>query len=107
MPLYEAKMVHHFDHRWASYSEGSGKDVAANVPLEDKQDPDFKAMPRYWVEAREVYLRSADLPKGLLTALRSHDPAMIVLCVAYVLFAHRLRQTLHDQGSASEGLFAE
>ena len=107
LPMYEAKMIHHFDHRWASYSEGGGKDVAANVPLEDKQDPDFKAMPRYWVEAREVYLRSADLPKGLLTALRSHDTAMIVLCVAHVLFAHRLRQTFDDQGSASEGLFAE
>ena len=54
LPLYEAKMIHHYDHRWASYdAAGGGDDVAAA----GKADPDFQALPRYWVEAREVEAR--------------------------------------------------
>jgi hypothetical protein len=26
LPLYEAKMIHQFDHRWAGYSSSSGDD---------------------------------------------------------------------------------
>ena len=92
LPLYEAKMIHHFDHRWASYGEAGVEDVANDVPLDAKQNPDYTALPRHWVEAREVYLRCADLPKGLLTALRTRDTTEIVLCVAHLLFAHRLRR---------------
>ena len=57
LPLYEAKMVHQYDHRWASYRAEGGKTVAADVPLQDKQDPAFAVLPRYWVEAREVHQR--------------------------------------------------
>ena len=57
LPLYEAKMVHQFDHRWASYRVEDGKTVLADVPLPDKQDPAFAVLPRYWVEAREVHQR--------------------------------------------------
>ena len=87
LPLYEAKMIHHFDHRWASFREADVDEVADDVALEDKQNPDYAALPRHWVEAREVYLRCADLPKGLLTALRTRDKPAIVLCVAHLLFA--------------------
>lgn len=46
LPLYEAKMIHHYDHRWATYeADGSVRDVT----LEEKQDPNFVVMPRYWV----------------------------------------------------------
>jgi len=57
LPLYEAKMVHQFDHRWASYGVEGGKTISADVPLLDKQDPAFAVLPRYWVEAREVHQR--------------------------------------------------
>ena len=57
LPLYEAKMVHQFDHRWASYRVEGDKAIAADVPLPDKQDPAFAVLPRYWVEAREVHRR--------------------------------------------------
>lgn len=51
LPLYEAKLIHHYDHRWAAYeADGSSGDVT----LAEKQDPDFKITPRYWVERREV-----------------------------------------------------
>ncbi|MCP9274882.1 Eco57I restriction-modification methylase domain-containing protein [Mycolicibacterium arenosum] len=51
LPLYEAKMIHHYDHRWATYErDGTVRDVT----LEEKQDPDFLAVPRYWVEEQQV-----------------------------------------------------
>ena len=86
LPLYEAKMIHHFDHRWASYRVEGGKDVAVDVTREDKQDPGFSVFPRYWVEAREAYLRVADLPKGLLTALRDRNADRIALAICHLLF---------------------
>ena len=96
LPLYEAKMVHQFDHRWASYRVEGGKDVAADVPIEDKQKSGFVVLPRYWVEAREVHLRAANLPKGLLTALRDHDADLIALALCRLLFLDWLHR-------ASEG----
>ena len=46
LPLYEAKMLHQFDHRWATYET---PDDARDVRLEEKRDPGFLAQPRYWV----------------------------------------------------------
>ena len=86
LPLYEAKLIHHFDHRWASYHVEDGRDVAVDVTREDKQDPSFSVFPRYWVEAREVHLRVANLPKELLTALRDRDADRIALAVCHLLF---------------------
>ena len=51
LPLYEAKMLHHHDHRWATYeADGSIRDVTA----EEKRDPGFVVMPRYWVPEHDV-----------------------------------------------------
>jgi hypothetical protein len=51
LPLYEAKLIHHFDHRWATYeADGSSRDVT----LMEKQNPYFEVNPRYWVERKEV-----------------------------------------------------
>ena len=47
LPLYEAKMLHHFDHRWASY-EGDGASVTG---ADKKAGPSTLVMPRYWVAA--------------------------------------------------------
>jgi hypothetical protein len=55
MPLYEAKMIHQLDHRWATYDGTSSRDV---TPAE-KADPDFEPTPRYWVPEREVRDRLA------------------------------------------------
>lgn len=51
LPLYEAKMIHQFDNRWATYEpDGSVRDVT----LTEKQDPSFQAIPRYWVREEVV-----------------------------------------------------
>lgn len=100
LPLYEAKMIHQFDHRWASYRTENGKDVSADVSLAEKQDSEFVVTPRYWVDEREVNLRIANLPKGLLKALHDNNPRLIKLTLAHLLFSQWLRK----QGSQSADL---
>ena len=57
LPLYEAKMIHQFDHRWATYTaDGNSRDVT----LAEHRDPNFNVTPRYWVDAAEVAQRLAD-----------------------------------------------
>lgn len=52
--LYEAKMMHQFDHRWTTYgTDGSTRDVTDT----DKADAAFTVTPRYWVDGTEVNQR--------------------------------------------------
>ena len=56
VPLYEAKMIHQYDHRWGTYdTDGESRDST----LSEKQDPAFEPMPRYWVPERYVADRLA------------------------------------------------
>jgi hypothetical protein len=62
LPLYEAKMVHHFDHRYGDYEmreEGSENTALPEVPVEWLQDPTYAPLPRYWVPAANVEARMA------------------------------------------------
>jgi type I restriction-modification system DNA methylase subunit len=57
LPLYEAKMVHAYDHRAASYAargEDRGFRVLPPSTAEDHQDPTYSAEPFYWVELQQV-----------------------------------------------------
>ena len=56
LPLYEAKMLHQFDHRWATYDGLETRDLTD----EEKRDPSFVVQPRYWVPAAEVEDRLRD-----------------------------------------------
>jgi hypothetical protein len=69
VPLYEAKMLHQFDHRWATYKpDGSTRDMTD----EEKNDPNFLPVPRYWVERQEVENRLAKKwDKGWLFGFRA------------------------------------
>ena len=99
LPLYEAKMVHLFDHRWATYhslpsgATGVGEVDSRDCTGAEKANPDFVSTPRYWVDKREVFLRIADLPKGLLTALRDRNNQLIVLGLAHLLFGNWLKKS--------------
>ncbi|GGH40195.1 N-6 DNA Methylase [Cribrihabitans marinus] len=55
VPLYEAKMIHQMDHRWATYDGDSARDATST----EKANPDWEPMPRYWVSAEEVAARLA------------------------------------------------
>jgi hypothetical protein len=60
IPLYEAKMVHHYDNRWATYHEkAAGEDETRQPSPMEKADPGFAVAPRYWVPETEVEARLA------------------------------------------------
>ncbi|MCS7295421.1 MAG: SAM-dependent DNA methyltransferase, partial [Dehalococcoidia bacterium] len=79
LPLYEAKLLHQFDHRWASYG-GPGRlgqppeaggppylqraprkaDEAVELTADTKADPELVVLPRYWVAEREVEAKLAE-----------------------------------------------
>jgi len=59
MPLYEAKMIHHFDHRYGDFSLANlkeDKDPREIPHASDDQlmNPNYTVTPRYWVKKREV-----------------------------------------------------
>jgi hypothetical protein len=57
LPLYEAKLIHQFDHRWATYTpDGNSRDLS-NF---EKADPACTVNPRYWVSQAEVEQRLRD-----------------------------------------------
>ena len=62
MPMYEAKLMHHFDHRFASYEfkgvlAGKGGRGLPDTPLENSQNPSWRITPLYWVREEEVKAR--------------------------------------------------
>jgi hypothetical protein len=64
LPLYEAKMVHHFDHRFGTY-EGQTEAQANQGKLpeltdQDHSDPRVVAEPKWWVPEKEVRSRQTD-----------------------------------------------
>ncbi|MGW7466029.1 Eco57I restriction-modification methylase domain-containing protein [Streptomyces xantholiticus] len=58
LPLYEAKMLHHYDHRFSTYEGATEKQLAvATLPrftVEQHQDPYAAPMPRYWVSENDI-----------------------------------------------------
>ncbi|MCY4080258.1 MAG: N-6 DNA methylase [Caldilineaceae bacterium] len=69
LPLYEAKLFHQYDHRFATFegvsAEGIRKGNARPMSSDDKRDPHAVALPRYWVPEDEV-LNRLDKRKGAL-----------------------------------------
>lgn len=56
LPLYEAKMIWHYDHRFGSY-EGVESRTSTQTPTPSKeqyQDPCYQILPWYWVKEENV-----------------------------------------------------
>lgn len=64
VPLYEAKMLSHFDHRFSTYREATQAQLnVGSLPrLTDKQhdDPECEPLARYWVKQSEVDAKLKD-----------------------------------------------
>ena len=64
LPLYEAKMIHHFDHRFGTYGNQTeeqarqGK-LPESTPAQHA-DAHFIPLPRYWVDEAEINARLKD-----------------------------------------------
>lgn len=65
LPLYEGRMIHHFDHRAASVGTTDKTTFRSGVSLEtslsEHSDPNYLVVPRYWVEQQAV---QSVLPSG-------------------------------------------
>ena len=68
-------MVHHYDHRWATY-ETDGE-TSRDCTLAEKQNPAYHNRPRYWVDEWQVTLRTARAPKPVLEAAKKEDTAKL------------------------------
>jgi hypothetical protein len=87
LPLIEAKMVHHFDHRYGDYSDrpaDSENTSLPDVPLDRSQNPSYSPMPRYWLEAEEVTRRltgalNRDWLLGWRDICRSFDERTVIV----------------------------
>jgi len=58
LPLYEAKMIHHFDSRFSTYETATqaqvNKGTLPRLTPSQHDDPAFLPTPRYWVDETEV-----------------------------------------------------
>jgi len=72
LPLYEAKMIWHYDHRYGTY-EGVDSRSSTQLPTPDERqhaDPHFVVLPWYWVPAEEVAARLGEWQRGWLVGFR-------------------------------------
>ena len=60
LPLYEGKLIHHYDHRFNIFT-GDGENVR-NLTAEEHNDPACEITPRYWVRRGDVISK---LPKDV------------------------------------------
>ena len=66
LPLYEAKMIWHYDHRYGTY-EGVTSRSNTHLPTlgpEEHADPSYFAQPWYWVPEWEVQDRTSESEHG-------------------------------------------
>jgi hypothetical protein len=94
LPLYEAKLTHQFDHRWATYMpDGSTRDLTGA----EKADPSRTTTPQHWVNQAEVErrLQAKDWARGWLmgwrdVALRSVERTVIASVIPRVGVGHKM-----------------
>ncbi len=64
LPLYEAKLLHQFDHRWATYKGLSVDEIQKGLPrefsLDEKLDTTTSITPRYWLPQNLIIERIKD-----------------------------------------------
>ncbi len=74
LPLYEAKMLHQFDHRFSTYEGATERQLNVGIlpqpTAEQKRDPDFVVQPRYWVREDVVESTLPKYPEPLAAALQ-------------------------------------
>jgi hypothetical protein len=81
LPLYEAKMLHQFDHRFSTYEGATEKQLNVGIlpqpSVDQKRDPSFVVQPRYWVREEVVESAIPKYPEPLALALQAeHRPSI-------------------------------
>lgn len=85
LPLYEAKMVHHFDHRYGTYTgQTQAQANMGTLPRltdEQRSDPVHLAQPRYWVHSQADPIRTARSHLSFRDGCRSDDERTMITTV--------------------------
>ena len=99
-PLYEAKMMHIYDHRWATFLEG--KSDIVDCTAEEKRNPAFEPRPQYWVSKRATYARLADVPPALFKAAKKWDVEAMRVALANWAIRTIHCETIGDEKNVRE-----
>ncbi len=107
LPLYEAKMLHQFDHRFSTYESAS--EAQLNVGIlpqptpQQKANPNYAVLPRYWVRDEVVESALPHFPEPLHVALQMQDEDSVRSVLLLWLAGFHL--TNGNPGAAREVLF--
>lgn len=124
LPLYEAKMIWHYDHRFGSFEGVNSRTTTHTPTTEQYQDPNYQIMPWYWVNESEVkeitnekwfvgfrnIARSTDERTGIFTiipssavgnsmpllfsSVESQKIAFLCSCISSIVFDYITRQKI-------------
>jgi hypothetical protein len=113
LPLYEAKMIHHFNHRYGDYRDkraGSEGTSLPDVPLKNLQDQRYLPLPRYWVDSLEVEARLSETwPYEWLIAWRdicraTDERTLILTVLPRVGLGHTMPHLMVSEENARDAL---
>jgi hypothetical protein len=74
LPLYEAKMIYLFNHRFGDFSDapdGRRAHILPEVPESRLRDPNYRSMPFYWVSSSNVESLLPAYPRDWLVGFRN------------------------------------
>ncbi len=81
LPLYEGKMISHFDHRFAAYGEEQ-KDSENTEDASQNTDPHRLNMPRYWIHESQMPDYKKKVFLVFRSVARSTDARTIISSIA-------------------------
>ena len=105
LPLYEAKMMHQYDHRYANAVESEVQTKSAQaselIEIARKADADMEAEPRYWIPLDNIVPIVAQVPKMIPEAYSTANKQVMMRAVMYWLGGY-----WHNRGDAANAGFA-
>lgn len=106
LPLYEAKMTHHFNHRWGDFAmqrDGSSDTQLPDISEAQLANPEYVVQPRYWVAESEVAEKLTERTGwllGLRKVCRSTDERTVIASAVPEFGAGDSEQIIHSDQSA-------
>ncbi|MBT4288440.1 MAG: N-6 DNA methylase [Deltaproteobacteria bacterium] len=94
LPLYEAKMLHHYNHRWATYVDGNSN-LTTEIQLKDKG---FCIQPQYWISELEVNYRASNVPNDLIKNFKEKNVRKVAECLFSWFFGFFLNDSSVKKG---------
>ncbi len=113
LPLYEAKMAHHFNHRFGDYAlktVANDSNQLPDTPLALLQDPKYVVQSRYWVAETEVRAamrdRKAEWLLGFRDICRSTDERTVIASSLPPVGVGHVEPIIRTKSASKAGLLA-